>query len=203
MFRAWRSKSSFATSMSRSLSCNVRFASRRLVISFSSALCAEFASALDSLYFLYARSVCWLRPTAVTIESPYLPFFHLKSQSFGLLLQHPFPLVSSIQILLELSLQFFARSLEFRQLMLQQLIIGLIPPQRIFGASCGAGRRRWWFGHLGVFRRWFVVLRDLSCDTSCQNPGCGTNAYQAVSVSQQGEQQDKSNIIGRKKVEMK
>lgn len=50
--RAWRSKSSFATSMSRSLCCNVRFASLKVVISFSSAFCAAFASVLDSLYFL-------------------------------------------------------------------------------------------------------------------------------------------------------
>lgn len=49
--RACRSKSSFATSMSRSLSWSVLLASRKLVISFSSPFCAEFDSDLDSLYF--------------------------------------------------------------------------------------------------------------------------------------------------------
>lgn len=51
VLRACRSKSSFATSMSRSLSCCVRFASRSVVISFSSACCAALFSVLDSLYF--------------------------------------------------------------------------------------------------------------------------------------------------------
>lgn len=57
VFRAWRSKSSFATSISRSFSCSVLLASRRVVISFSSVFCAAFASVLDSLYFLCERSV--------------------------------------------------------------------------------------------------------------------------------------------------
>lgn len=52
VFLACRSKSSLATSMSRSLSCSVLFASRSVVISFSSVFCAAFASALESLYFL-------------------------------------------------------------------------------------------------------------------------------------------------------
>lgn len=52
VIRACRSKSSFATSMSRSLCCNVRFVSLKVVISFSSAFCAAFASVFDSLYFL-------------------------------------------------------------------------------------------------------------------------------------------------------
>lgn len=51
VLRAWRSKSSFATSMSRSLSWSVRFESRRIVISFCNVFCAEAASALDCLYF--------------------------------------------------------------------------------------------------------------------------------------------------------
>lgn len=52
VLRAWRSKSSLATSESLSLSCRVRFESRRVVISFSSEFWAALASALDSLYFL-------------------------------------------------------------------------------------------------------------------------------------------------------
>ncbi|KAL1844566.1 hypothetical protein VTK73DRAFT_2295 [Phialemonium thermophilum] len=55
VLRAWRSKSSLATSMSRSRSCRVRFASRRVVISFSRAFWAALASALDSLYFRCRR----------------------------------------------------------------------------------------------------------------------------------------------------
>ena len=53
--RAWRSKSSLATSISRSLSWRVLLASRSVVTSFSSTFCAAFASALDSLYFLCSR----------------------------------------------------------------------------------------------------------------------------------------------------
>lgn len=52
VLRACRSKSSFATSMSRSLCCRVLLDSRSVVISFSRAFWAVFASALDSLYFL-------------------------------------------------------------------------------------------------------------------------------------------------------
>ena len=52
VFRAWRSKSSFATSTSLSFNCKDRFDSRRVVISFSSKFCAALASVLDSLYFL-------------------------------------------------------------------------------------------------------------------------------------------------------
>ena len=52
VFRACLSKSSFATSMSRSLSCSVLFESRSVVISFCSTFCAELASVLDCLYFV-------------------------------------------------------------------------------------------------------------------------------------------------------
>jgi hypothetical protein len=52
VFRAWRSKSSFATSISRSLSWRVRFKSRSVVISFCRTFCAEAASVLDCLYFV-------------------------------------------------------------------------------------------------------------------------------------------------------
>lgn len=52
VLRAWRSKSSFATSVSRSLNCKVRFVSRKVVISFSREFCAALASFLDSRYFL-------------------------------------------------------------------------------------------------------------------------------------------------------
>ena len=51
VFLACRSKSSFATSISRSLSCKVLFVSRRVVISFCKAFWAVFASALDCLHF--------------------------------------------------------------------------------------------------------------------------------------------------------
>lgn len=48
---ACRSKSSFATSISRSLCCSVRFVSRSVVISFSSVFWAALVSVRDSLYF--------------------------------------------------------------------------------------------------------------------------------------------------------
>jgi hypothetical protein len=51
VFLACLSKSSFATSMSRSLSCSVRLASLNVVISFCSVFWATFASALACLYF--------------------------------------------------------------------------------------------------------------------------------------------------------
>lgn len=50
--RACRSKSSFATSMSRSLCCSVRLVSLKAVISFSRVFCAALASVFESLYFL-------------------------------------------------------------------------------------------------------------------------------------------------------
>jgi len=53
VFRACLSKSSFATSISRSRSCSVRLASRSVVISFCSAFCAAFASVLDCLYLVW------------------------------------------------------------------------------------------------------------------------------------------------------
>lgn len=53
VFRACLSKSSFATSMSRSFNCIVRFASRSVVISFCSTFCAAFASVFDCLYFVF------------------------------------------------------------------------------------------------------------------------------------------------------
>jgi hypothetical protein len=52
VLRAWRSKSSLATSLSRRRSCKVRLVSRSVVISFSSVFCAALASCLDSRYFL-------------------------------------------------------------------------------------------------------------------------------------------------------
>lgn len=48
---ACRSKSSFATSISRSLCCRVRLVSLRVVISFSRVFWAALVSFLDSLYF--------------------------------------------------------------------------------------------------------------------------------------------------------
>jgi hypothetical protein len=50
--RAWRSKSSLCTSMSRSRSWSVRCPSRSAVISFCSVFCALFASVLLCLYFV-------------------------------------------------------------------------------------------------------------------------------------------------------
>lgn len=52
--RAWRSKSSLCTSMSRSFICSVRCESRRTVISFCSMFCALLASVLLCLYFVYS-----------------------------------------------------------------------------------------------------------------------------------------------------
>lgn len=56
VFRAWRSKSSLATSESLSFSTKVRFASRSDVISFSNEACAAAVSDLESLYFLCAKA---------------------------------------------------------------------------------------------------------------------------------------------------
>jgi hypothetical protein len=53
VFRACLSKSSLATSMSRSFICIVRFASRSVVISFCNTFCAAFASVFDCLYFVF------------------------------------------------------------------------------------------------------------------------------------------------------
>jgi hypothetical protein len=50
VFRACLSKSSFATSISRSFSCNVLFESRSVVISLCRVFCAAPASVLDCLY---------------------------------------------------------------------------------------------------------------------------------------------------------
>jgi hypothetical protein len=52
VFRACLSKSSFATSMSRSFICRVRLVSRKVVISFCNVFCAVFASALACLYLV-------------------------------------------------------------------------------------------------------------------------------------------------------
>lgn len=52
VFRACLSKSSFATSISRSFICRVRFVSRKVVISFCNVFCAVFASALACLYLV-------------------------------------------------------------------------------------------------------------------------------------------------------
>jgi len=55
VFRACLSKSSFVTSISRNFSCNVRFASRSVVISCCKVFCAAFASVFACLYFVWAR----------------------------------------------------------------------------------------------------------------------------------------------------
>jgi len=60
VFRACLSKSSFCTSMSRSFICNVRFASRSVVISFCSVFCVTPASVLDCLYLVYFDSQPYL-----------------------------------------------------------------------------------------------------------------------------------------------
>jgi hypothetical protein len=51
--RAWRSKSSLCTSMSRRRICSARCASRRAVISFCSVFCALLASVLLCLYLAW------------------------------------------------------------------------------------------------------------------------------------------------------
>lgn len=51
VFLAWRSKSSLATSISRSFSCKLRLVSRRVVISFSRVFWAAFDSAFAFLHF--------------------------------------------------------------------------------------------------------------------------------------------------------
>lgn len=55
--RAWRSKSSFCTSISRSFIWSVRWVSRKPVISFCRTFCALLASVLLCLYFVCARSI--------------------------------------------------------------------------------------------------------------------------------------------------
>ena len=57
VLRACLSKSSLATSMSRSLSCIVLLVSRSVVISFCKVFCAVFASAFDCLHLAYRRTV--------------------------------------------------------------------------------------------------------------------------------------------------
>lgn len=81
VIRACRSKSSFATSISRSLCCSVRFESRKTVISFSRAFCAAFASALDSLYFLFHSSTSKLRASAFSLRA--FSLFSAASRSFS------------------------------------------------------------------------------------------------------------------------
>lgn len=56
VFRACLSKSSLETSMSRNLSCKVRFESRKMVISFCKVFCAAPASVFACLYFVYGLS---------------------------------------------------------------------------------------------------------------------------------------------------
>lgn len=56
VFRACRSKSSLDTSMSRSFSCNVRFESRSVVISFCKVFCTVPASFLACLYLVFRKS---------------------------------------------------------------------------------------------------------------------------------------------------
>lgn len=56
VWRACLSKSSFATSISRSLCCSVLFVSRKVVISFSKLFWAALVSLLDSLYFLCEKA---------------------------------------------------------------------------------------------------------------------------------------------------
>ena len=107
--RAWRSKSSLATSMSRSRSCSVLLVSRRFVISFSSVPWAVFASVLDSLYFLCGDECVSVTPPPTRCpdhpaDKTYLPLLHLKSQALGLLAQRALALVGGIEVLLEFCL---------------------------------------------------------------------------------------------------
>ena len=75
VFRACRSKSSFATSISRSLSCNVLFASRSVVISFCNVFWAAPASVLDCLYFVCENQ----KPLGLAARETYLPLVYFKS----------------------------------------------------------------------------------------------------------------------------
>lgn len=109
VLRAWRSKSSFATSVSRSLNCTVRVVSRNFVISFSSEFCAVLASLLDSRYFLCAACVsgCMRTPEGKkqgiipgVCRPTYLPLVDLVVQALRLLLEHPLPLLGRVDVLL-------------------------------------------------------------------------------------------------------
>ena len=97
VFLAWRSKSSFDTSMSRSLSCIDLLVSRREVISFWRVVCAVLASALDCLYFVYngkrsaanlwsLRSEMLRSVLRMSHGETDLPFFNLVAQGFYFLL---------------------------------------------------------------------------------------------------------------------
>ncbi len=96
VFRACLSKSSLATSISRSRSWSARFVSLRVVISFSKVFCAELASAFAFRYFSWRKRGQHL-PTHLFVLSPmrrdgdkfklgfargclppYLPFVYLK-----------------------------------------------------------------------------------------------------------------------------
>jgi hypothetical protein len=86
VFRACLSKSSLATSISRSCSWSVRLVSRKVVISFSRVFCAAFASAFDSLYFLCSpKSASAMSGQFARREDAYLPFLDLKVKPLGLL----------------------------------------------------------------------------------------------------------------------
>ena len=78
VFRACRSKSSLATSISRNFNCRVRCASRRVVISFCKAFWAEFPSVLDCLHLVYwASATVSHGQQGPEDELTHLPFIHL------------------------------------------------------------------------------------------------------------------------------
>jgi hypothetical protein len=109
------SKSSFCTSMSRILSCNVLLLSRNVVISFCRALCALVASDLDCLYLDCSRNnQSW--NSHLRVRGTYLPFLDLKAQSLGFLSQGPLALFGLFDVLLELGLEFFAGGLKLLQI---------------------------------------------------------------------------------------
>lgn len=85
VLRACRSKSSFATSMSRSLRCNVRLESRRVVISFCRVFCAAFVSILACLYLVWRTVSIFAENRTVPLPSECrevadLPFLHLVAK---------------------------------------------------------------------------------------------------------------------------
>lgn len=126
VWRACRSKSSFATSISRSLCCSVRFESRRVVISFSRVFWAALVSVFDSLCFLY--KTCWsatkLRNTVqMGISKAHLPFIDFVFEAFCLVPQRILSLLRSLQVLLQLLFEFLTGDPELGELCLKLLVL--------------------------------------------------------------------------------
>jgi hypothetical protein len=151
--RVWRSKSSFCTSTSRSCRCRVRWASRRVVISFCSRFCALLASALLCLYLVCgAGQLGALRCAALRSDArghrsgaciallcalwrTHLPLLRLEADALDLLLQLALALLALLHVALQLGLELLAGRLELLQLGLQRLVRRLVVVQLLLQAA--------------------------------------------------------------------